>query len=397
MSSIKSLALLALTTGFASISNAQASGSGKTTRYWDCCKGSCAWTGKADVSNPITTCDINDNPLSSYDTASGCNGGDAYMCSDQTPWAHNDTLAFGFAAVNIAGGSESSWCCACYKLTFTSTSIAGKTLIVQATNTGGDLGSNQFDLAMPGGGVGIFNGCSNEWGAPSSGWGAQYGGISSNTCSDFPAKLKPGCNFRWDWFEGADNPTVDFEQITCPAELTAKSGCTRNGETPVAYASGSDSASAASSSPAVAQKKVESAVSSAAYTPASSESSVAASSPSSSPVASSSSVASSSAVVAPASSSAAAASSSVVAPVSSSAAASSSSIVAPVSSSAAASSSSIVAPVSSSAAASSSSLVAPASGAAAAAAATGATSGSASGPSDSNADCQVQYVYEYDL
>lgn len=41
------------------------------------------------------------------------------------------------------------------RLTFTSTSIAGKKMIVQATNTGGDLSEGQFDLAIPGGGVGI--------------------------------------------------------------------------------------------------------------------------------------------------------------------------------------------------------------------------------------------------
>lgn len=39
------------------------------------------------------------------------------------------------------------------RLTFTSTSIAGKKMIVQATNTGGDLSEGQFDLAIPGGGV----------------------------------------------------------------------------------------------------------------------------------------------------------------------------------------------------------------------------------------------------
>lgn len=126
MASLRSIALLALSTGIVSMANAQASGSGTTTRYWDCCKGSCAWSGKADVSNPVTTCDINDQPLTDYNAASGCSGGSAYMCSSQSPWAVNDTLAYGFAAVNIAGGSESSWCCACYKLTFTSTSIAGK-------------------------------------------------------------------------------------------------------------------------------------------------------------------------------------------------------------------------------------------------------------------------------
>ena len=151
------------------------------------------------------------------------------MCSSQAPWAINSTLAYGFAAVNIAGGSESSWCCACYALKFTSGPVVGKTLIVQATNTGGDLGSNQFDLAMPGGGVGIFNGCTAEWGAPSSGWGAQYGGVSSSSaCSSFPSALQPGCDWRFDWFMGADNPQVSFEQVQCPAELTAKTGCTRS-------------------------------------------------------------------------------------------------------------------------------------------------------------------------
>ncbi len=70
------------------------------------------------------------------------------MCSDESPWAVSDTLAYGYAAVHIAGGTEASWCCACYELTFTSGPVSGKKMIVQATNTGGDLGTNQFDLAV---------------------------------------------------------------------------------------------------------------------------------------------------------------------------------------------------------------------------------------------------------
>ena len=116
----------------------------------------------------------------------------------------SDDLAYGFAAVST-GLSESDTCCSCYQLTFTSTSIAGKKMIVQATNTGGDVGEGQFDLAIPGGGVGLFNACSAQWGAPASGWGAQYGGLSSDTCSELPSALQPGCKFRFgDWFEGAD-------------------------------------------------------------------------------------------------------------------------------------------------------------------------------------------------
>lgn len=120
-----------------------------------------------------------------------------------------------------------------FRLTFTSGPAKGKVHIVQATNTGGDLGQNHFDLAMPGGGVGQFNGCTNEWGAPPNGWGQQYGGISSRSqCDSFPEKLKPGCYWRFDWFANSDNPDVQFEEVTCPKAITDKSGCIRNGQTP---------------------------------------------------------------------------------------------------------------------------------------------------------------------
>jgi hypothetical protein len=119
------------------------------------------------------------------------------------------------------------------RLTFTSGPAQGKQLIVQATNTGGDLGQNHFDLAMPGGGVGMFNGCTNEWGAPSQGWGQQYGGISSRSaCDSFPEKLKAGCYWRFDWFKNSDNPDVTFEEVTCPKAITDRSGCIRSGQTP---------------------------------------------------------------------------------------------------------------------------------------------------------------------
>jgi hypothetical protein len=226
--------------------NAQASGSGTTTRYWDCCKPSCAWPGKVNLATgatPVRTCDIKDTPLTDPNASSGCGGGTAYQCSSEAPWAVTDDLAYGYAAVNIEGGSEASWCCACYELTFTSGPVAGKKMIVQATNTGSDLAGNQFDLSIPGGGVGIFNGCTNEWGAPSAGWGAQYGGISdASACDSFPEALKAGCEWRFGWFMGADNPTVSFTQVACPAALTANTGCTRADDgsaAPAPQASGS--------------------------------------------------------------------------------------------------------------------------------------------------------------
>ena len=66
------------------------------------------------------------------------------MCSDQSPWAVTDDLAYGFAAVSTGNPS----CCACYQLTFTSGPIKGKKMVVQATNTGSDVGQTQFDLAV---------------------------------------------------------------------------------------------------------------------------------------------------------------------------------------------------------------------------------------------------------
>lgn len=107
-------------------------------------------------------------------------------------------------------------------------------MIVQATNTGDDVGEGQFDLAIPGGGVGQFNACTKQWGAPASGWGAQYGGLSSDTCNELPSALQDGCEFRFgDWFEGADNPDVDWKKVSCPKEITDKTGCVRSDDSSV--------------------------------------------------------------------------------------------------------------------------------------------------------------------
>lgn len=99
-------------------------------------------------------------------------------------------------------------------------------MLLQVTNTGSDVGEGHFDLQIPGGGVGIFNGCSSQWGAPSGGWGAQYGGVSSaSQCSQLPGQLQGGCNWRFGWFQGADNPTVNYQKVACPSQLTSISGC----------------------------------------------------------------------------------------------------------------------------------------------------------------------------
>ncbi|CAF1292597.1 unnamed protein product [Rotaria sordida] len=205
--------------------------SGTTTRYWDCCKPSCSWSGKVSGSNSyVKSCRKDGSSVFDHSNAvSGCEGGEAFPCNNQKPWAINDQLAYGFAAASIPGLNERDRCCACYKLDFTSGPVSGKTMIVQVTNSGDDLKPHQFDLQIPGGGVGKFNGCTTQWNAPGNGWGERYGGVSSrDACFGLPEAIRAGCFFRFDWFKGADNPTMTYSRVKCPAELVNISGCSRS-------------------------------------------------------------------------------------------------------------------------------------------------------------------------
>jgi hypothetical protein len=107
-------------------------------------------------------------------------------------------------------------------------------MIVQVINNGG-VAQDQFDLLIPGGGVGALNACSTQWG--SSDLGAQYGGFlagcnGSTSCvqqkcqSIFGDKpdLLAGCNWFLGWFGAADNPNMTAKQIACPALLKQWSG-----------------------------------------------------------------------------------------------------------------------------------------------------------------------------
>jgi len=201
---------------------------GRSTRYWDCCKPSCGWNDKGPVNKPVDTCQADGFNVIDVNAQNGCNGGPAYTCNNNQPWAVNDQLAYGFAAAHITGQSEWDWCCACYELTFTSGPVSGKRMIVQVTNTGGDLGENHFDIQIPGGGVGLFNGCKSQWNAPDQGWGDRYGGVHNiQECDQLPSQIRDGCRWRFTWFQGADNPNFTFRQVLCPAELTSKSNCIR--------------------------------------------------------------------------------------------------------------------------------------------------------------------------
>jgi len=137
----------------------------------------------------------------------------------------SDTLSLGFAAAHIQHQGEWHTCCACYELTFQG-SLWGKKLLVQVTNSGTDLLENQFDLQIPGGGVGIFNGCQAQWNTGVDGWGDRYGGCRwREECYNLPPQLQAGCFWRFDWL--GDNPLMTFKRYRCPAALTSKTGCVR--------------------------------------------------------------------------------------------------------------------------------------------------------------------------
>lgn len=140
------LVLLHLRPAHAKVEN---NGTALTSRYWDCCKPSCGWKFKADFNEPVRSCDKDNNPLDSPDKGTGCNGGDAFACADHTPWAVNDTFAYGFAGAYLSGGMEKDWCCTCFKLTFRDEALAGKTFVIQVTNTDYDvLTDNMFTFAV---------------------------------------------------------------------------------------------------------------------------------------------------------------------------------------------------------------------------------------------------------
>ena len=199
-----------------------------TTRYWDCCKPSCAWPGKAPVTNPVNTCNKRDVVHVNKIEQSACTGGNAFTCSNQAPWNVSNNLSYGFAAVHIKGNGEWNWCCNCYELTFKDHRLKGKKMIVQATNTGYDLLNNHFDIAIPGGGQGIFTGCFTQYGTDWYPETNRYGGVSHwKECYKLPSTLRTACLWRFNWFKNVDNPRVTFKLVSCPKVLTDITGCKR--------------------------------------------------------------------------------------------------------------------------------------------------------------------------
>ena len=214
---------------FSQISAVYVEGSAITTRYFDCCLPSCSYPSKADYSSLLKSIKADGSP-GNANGPSGCisTSKDAsFTDSKQAPLAIDDNHSIGFVATGpLNGKTEKDLCCTCVELTFTSGPVNGKTMTVQITNTGQDIqNSDHFDIAIPGAGAGIFTqGCPNQYGAYN--FGAQYGGVSnSNECDNLPNPQKAGCKWRFDWFKNADNPSVTYKSVACPASIINISGC----------------------------------------------------------------------------------------------------------------------------------------------------------------------------
>ena len=227
---------------------------GWATRYWDCCKPACGWQERVGAGRtPIQSCTQDDQPLSDVKARNACeSGGTAYMCHALQPWAVSDTLSYGYAAVS----KGNDFCGKCYQLQFTggshnsnvdagSKALLGKTMIVQAINNGG-VGGDQFDLLVPGGGVGALDACSKQWGTTD--LGERYGGffLACQKANDFDyakskacatakcesvfankPELLTGCKWFTGWFGAPDNPAVTYKEVTCPDAITKNSGLKR--------------------------------------------------------------------------------------------------------------------------------------------------------------------------
>ena len=224
-------------------------GTGWATRYWDCCKPHCSWPEHSGGNYSKQCTNKGKSANTNWGDGSVCSGGPQMTCTSQIPFTIDGCteMAFAFAAVPAANGGS---CGKCFQLTFTGTGkysndanikkLKGKKLIIMATNVGGDVQQGQFDIMIPGGGVGMFNGCSSMgWGSQ----GAQYGGLLSecetetnyaankykscltekcNKSFANDAEAKKGCLFLADWMGAAGNPNHEYVEVECPQVLKDK-------------------------------------------------------------------------------------------------------------------------------------------------------------------------------
>ena len=258
---------------------------GWNSRYWDACKPHCSWIsdgqeGKTDTTTQesyergMTTarnCNIHDVEVPTFTlghavqqywmgyegTTSACEVGAAgvFTCTDMAPIALNDTLSYAY----VAGPGSQTTCGKCFHLQYngsfkdasannaakaTHKALKGKHIIVMTSNIGHDVENGQFDLMVPGGGVGAFDALSTQVNGQNIDWGAGFGGFLTKCQSQlgydntlekyqqcvrdmcdaafgsagFPNLLR-GCHWFADWYMAADNPTYNWEEVECPQYL----------------------------------------------------------------------------------------------------------------------------------------------------------------------------------
>lgn len=186
-------------------------GTASTTRYWDCSKPTCSWAQKC----------------------SGCGTPGRPYAADWNQLFKVNGQIYGTVATSGSLGQNAggSGCNRCWSLRVKSGRAAGKTLKVMATNFCPDQPNcprtkydtnpwgqhYHFDIAIPGGGVGLADHCHQQYGG-----GSDWKVNSAAECSKLPSNVQSGCRIWWDDLHGMDNPLVAFTEISCPAVLRSK-------------------------------------------------------------------------------------------------------------------------------------------------------------------------------
>lgn len=197
------------------------------------------------------------------------------MCHDQVPHVDDNDATISYAFAAAPGTGPLGTCGTCYEISFNGFGhflwndpgsqalySQGKRLIILASNIGYDVAGNQFDIMIPGGGVGAFDACSRQWDVEARGvsLGVQYGGFISEcqkginignatTWAPYPsyhealkqcvrhmcetvfpenlselANFRRGCLWQVDWYEVADNPATITKPVECPTYLKDRAG-----------------------------------------------------------------------------------------------------------------------------------------------------------------------------
>lgn len=237
---------------------------GTITHYWDCCKESCAWS---DAAAQVNACDPSGKSPSmqgdyqksickpDHGSSTTCAGPRGKGLASRYPWVENGIL-YGYVAGPNRGANPKAACGSCYEIELENAGKGIEKAIVQWTSLGNVNGI--FDFAVPGGGFGDYNGCSqmdgwNVYGANGGGCDpdkdtdqcTRYGGFhdldqcskafygdpdAKKACREvlfgvFP-KNAPGVPFR------GNLQAKSFKSIECPSKLTGVTGASAPPFTP---------------------------------------------------------------------------------------------------------------------------------------------------------------------